>query len=70
MKVEISNYDDDGERTINVRIDDFDTWSMDHTLAPIILPMLIQLKETKHGSPKVDDADVPHLQKQGNTSNE
>lgn len=70
MKVEISNYSDDGERTINVHIDDFDTWSMDHTLAPIILPMLIQLKETKHGSPKVDDADVPHLPKQGNTSNE
>ena len=70
MKVEISNYDDDGERTINVRIDDFDTWSMDHTLAPIILPMLKQLKETTHGSPIVDDEDVPHLPKQGNTSNE
>ena len=70
MKVEISNYEDDGDRTINVRIDDFDTWSMDHTLAPIILPMLKQLKETKQGSPMVDDADVPHLPKQGNTSNE
>ena len=70
MKVEISNYSDDGERTINVHIDDFDTWSMDHTLAPIILPMLKQLKETKQGSPMVDDADVPHLPKQGNTSNE
>ena len=44
---------------INVRIDKFDTWSMDHTLAPIILPMLIQLKETKHGSPMVDMTDVP-----------
>ena len=70
MKVEISNYSDDGERTINVHIDDFDTWSMDHTLAPIILPMLKQLKETKQGSPRVDDADVPHLPKQGNSSNE
>jgi hypothetical protein len=44
---------------IDVRIDNYDTWSMDHTLAPIILPMLKQLKETKHGSPWVDDEDVP-----------
>ena len=42
-----------------VKIDKWDTWSMDSTLAPIILPMLKQLKETKHGSPFVDDADVP-----------
>ena len=44
---------------IKVRIDNYDTWSMDHTLAHIILPMLVQLKETKHGSPWVDDEDVP-----------
>lgn len=42
-----------------VKIDRWDTWSMDHTLAPIILPMLQQLKATKHGSPLVDDEDVP-----------
>lgn len=45
-----------------VRIDRWDTWSMDNTLAPIILPMLKQLQETKHGAPFVDDEDVPeHL---------
>lgn len=44
---------------ISVRIDKWDTYSMDHTLAPIILPMLIQLKETKYGSPPTDDDDVP-----------
>jgi len=44
---------------IRVRIDRWDTWSMDHTLAPIILPMLVQLKETKHGAPMVDMKDVP-----------
>lgn len=44
---------------ISVRINNYDTWSMDHTLAPIILPMLKQLKATKHGSPFVDDEDVP-----------
>lgn len=47
------------KRTINVRIDKWDTWSMDHTLAYIILPMLKQLKATKHGAPFVEDKDVP-----------
>ena len=42
-----------------VRIDPWDTWSMDHTLADIILPMLRQLQATKHGAPHVDDEDVP-----------
>ena len=42
-----------------VKIDKWDTWSMDYTLAHIITPMLKQLKETKHGSPFVDDEDVP-----------
>jgi len=45
--------------TVKVRIDPYDTWSMDHTLTPIILPMLKQLKETKHGSPYVDFEDLP-----------
>ena len=47
------------ERKIKVRIDRYDTWSMDHSLALIILPMLKQIKETKHGSPYVDNEDVP-----------
>lgn len=42
-----------------VKIDRWDTWSMDHTLAHIILPMLKQLRDTKHGSPMVDIEDVP-----------
>ena len=46
-----------------VKIDRWDTWSMDHTLSRIALPMLRQLKATKHGAPNVDDFDVPeHLQ--------
>ena len=54
------------ERKVKVRIDEYDTWSMDHTLAYIILPMLKQLKETKHGSPLVDDEDVPeHMRHDG-----
>ena len=39
------------KQRISVRIDPQDTWSMDMTLAPIILPMLIQLKDTQHGYP-------------------
>jgi len=46
-----------------VKIDKYDTWSMDSTLAHIILPMLKQLKATKHGAPFVDDADVPDILK-------
>jgi hypothetical protein len=42
-----------------VKIDRYDTWSMDHTLAYIIHPMLVQLNETKHGAPYTDDEDVP-----------
>ena len=46
-------------RVVDVKIDYWDTWSMDSTLAPIILPMLKQLRDTKHGSPMVDMEDVP-----------
>lgn len=49
-------------RTIKVHIDDYDVWSMDHTLALIVHPMLLKLKAQKHGSPFVDSEDVPeHL---------
>jgi len=47
------------KRKVKVHIDQWDTWSMDHTLAYIVLPMLEQLKTTKHGAPFVDDKDVP-----------
>ena len=42
-----------------VKIDPWDTWSMDHTLAYMVVPMLKQLQATKHGAPFVDDEDVP-----------
>ena len=42
-----------------VKIDRWDTWSMDHTLAHIILPMLKQLDKEKHGAPYTNDEDVP-----------
>lgn len=49
-------------RKIKVHIDYYDVWSMDHTLALIVLPMLKKLKEVKHGSPFIENEDVPeHL---------
>ena len=44
---------------VNIRIDEHDTWSMEHTLSYIIEPMLKQLKLTNHGAPSVDYKDVP-----------
>jgi hypothetical protein len=50
------------ERKIKVRIDYWDTFAMDNTLTPIILPMLKQIKENKQGAPFVDADDAPeHL---------
>ena len=53
-------------RNVKIHIDKYDTWGMDSTLALIILPMLKQLKNTKHGSPFVDLEDLPeHMQTTG-----
>ena len=59
MKVFIGPYPDEGDQKVDVHIDKWDTWSMDHTLAYIIVPMLKQLKATKQGAPFVDNEDVP-----------
>jgi hypothetical protein len=61
MKVYIGPYRKSSvdKRKISVRIDKYDTWSMDSTLAHIILPMLKQLRKTKHGAPNTDSEDVP-----------
>ena len=47
------------QRKVEIHVDGYDVWSMDHTLALIIVPMLKKLKEQKHGGPHVDDRDVP-----------
>jgi hypothetical protein len=61
MKVDIGKYPKNPRknRKEKVKIDPWDTWSMDHTLSIIIHPMLLQLKETNHGIADVDDEDVP-----------
>ena len=42
-----------------IKIDRWDAWSIEHTLSPIILPILKELKRVKHGAPFIDDEDVP-----------
>jgi hypothetical protein len=48
-------------REVKIRIDKYDTWGMDHTLSLIIVPMLKQLRASKHGYPLVDPEDAPHI---------
>lgn len=53
---------DKRERKIKVHIDGYDIWSADNTIALIVHPLLLKLREHKHGAPLVDDEDVPeHL---------
>jgi hypothetical protein len=47
------------KRKIDIHIDGYDTWNADHTLAMIILPILIRLQREKHGAPFTDDSDAP-----------
>jgi hypothetical protein len=47
------------KRKDTIKIDTWDAWSADITLACVIHPMLVMVKKTKHGSPYVDDADIP-----------
>jgi hypothetical protein len=51
------------QRKVEVRIDPYDTWSMDHTLALIIHPMLLQLKKMNHGYFSSDPEDAPSIGK-------
>lgn len=44
---------------IYVKVEDYDTWDLDYTLALIILPSLKKLKEDKLSISPVDDCDVP-----------
>ena len=71
MKVTIGPYKDDNEkRIVDVHIHDYDTWSMDHTLSLLIVPLLEQLLETQHGAPYTDVDDVPKELRPKEKSNE
>lgn len=54
MKINIKSWPKKGNRRkISVQIERFDTWNLDHTLAKIIYPALLQLKVEKHGVPGI-----------------
>ena len=57
MKVRMGPYRKN--RAMQVEIDPHDTWNMDITLAHIIHPMLIQLKNSQISAPLVENSDVP-----------
>ena len=63
MEVKIKRYKS-GDRVGSIRknevkIEYYDTWSADWTIAQIAAPLLVQLQEEEHGAPLVDDEDVP-----------
>lgn len=58
------------KQKIVVKLEKHDTWSMDSTLSHIILPLLKQLQDTKHGSPAVDNVDVPKRLKSDKSTGE
>lgn len=47
------------KRKIKVKIDNYDTWNLDHTLSLIIHPALIKFKEIRCGIPHIDKEDIP-----------
>lgn len=58
MKVNLGKFPKTSDRRkVDIQIDNYDTWNVDHTLAMIVLPLLLQLKVTKMGVP-AEFADV------------
>lgn len=45
-------------RKIKIKYHDYDTWNLDDTLARIILPGLIQLRDTNHGFATIRNQDL------------
>lgn len=39
------------EKDVKIKIDPWDTWSVDHTLALILVPLLTEYKNNLHGAP-------------------
>jgi hypothetical protein len=58
MKVNIKNWPKTGHRKISVEIEGFDTWDLDSTLAKIIYPALLQLKERSNSVPNELTKDI------------
>lgn len=60
MKVFIGPYPNgDFNRKIEITIDGYDTWSLDHTLSLVITAALKEFLEHPHGAPMISNDDVP-----------
>jgi hypothetical protein len=57
MKVIIGPYGEE-DQFVSIRIDKYDTWSLDTTMAKILVPALTQLRDTTHSYPGEFCADV------------
>lgn len=51
MKIKIRKPPKQGWSKVDIEIENHDIWSADHTLALIILPLLLELKENHNGIP-------------------
>jgi len=47
------------ERKVKIRVDHYDVWSADQTIAMLIVPILHELRHSKQGYSYIDDEDVP-----------
>lgn len=61
MKVKISKYPKNinKKRKVKIKLTNDDVFSADLTLSLIIVPILKRLRKVKHGSPFVENSDVP-----------
>jgi hypothetical protein len=57
MKIHIGPYRKN--RRVSIRVDDYDLWNADNTLAIVIVEVLRRYRADYHGSPNVDNDDVP-----------
>lgn len=55
----LNRWSNNRKRKVKIHVDGYDVWSADYTLAMIIHPVLLKLKEQQHGYPHIDNEDVP-----------
>lgn len=70
VSIKIPPCDNKDKPEINIQLHDYDTWSLDVTLAHIIVPCLQQLKDTAHSYMSISDDDVPEELRTGMTMEE
>lgn len=51
MKAKIGKYQKNNRKKVDIHIDKYDSWNAGHTMAYIILPILIQLRDTSNSIP-------------------